>query len=216
MDAIASEDIDLKIRLSITLVSVSKKPKLTNNKQVISLKHKPDDFNILNNGYEPNLGKQIMLIIPCSGGKPYSQSRSHSFITERLEQVLGDFKTSLDKVTLSGLYGPVPEKYETDEAVMGYNFLLDPLDKAQISLVTERLVTYLKRYGDNYHACIGYATSKAYRTVLEKAAKEISGLQVLPFKPKSRRMTEFFRKENVAELLEKVNLVLKSDELSPK
>ncbi len=58
------------------------------------------------------------------------------------------------------------------------------------------------------------ATSKAYRTILEQAAKEVSNLQVLPVKPKSRRMTEFFRKENVAELVEKVSLVLNNTELT--
>lgn len=149
-----------------------------------------------------------MLIVPCSGGKPYSQSRSHRFIKERLEQALGDMTKLLDKVTLSGLYGPVPEKYEAHEAVMGYDFRLDSLDRAQISVVTARLVDYLKCYSDRYLACIGYATSKAYRTVMEQAAKEVSCLQVLPFKPKSRRMTDFYRKENVEELVEKINFAL--------
>ncbi|MFN6567466.1 tRNA-guanine transglycosylase [Dendronalium sp. ChiSLP03b] len=215
MDAIATEDIELKIRLSRTLISVPKKQEFNNNEQVISLKYKPDDFNIMNNGYAPLSGKHIMLIIPCSAEKPYSNSRSHRFITKRIEKVLGDVTTSIDKVTLSGLYGPVPEKYEAHEAVMRYDFLLDPLDKAQISLVTERLVNYLKRHSHYYHACIGYATSKAYRTVLEQAAQEVSYLQVLPVKPKSRRMTEFFRKENVAELVEQVNLALNNAEVSP-
>ncbi|MEH2027269.1 tRNA-guanine transglycosylase [Nostoc sp.] len=216
IDAIASEDIELKIRLSRTLISVSKKQEFKKNEQVISLKYKPDDFNVLNNGYAPLSGKHILLIIPCSGEKPYSKSRSHRFITERIEKALGDVTTSVDKVTLSGLYGPVPEKYEAYEAVMGYDFRLDPLDKAQISLVTERLVGYLKRHSDHYHVCIGYATSKAYRTILEQAAQEVSNFQVLPVKPKSRRMTEFFRKENVAELVEKVNLYLSNPELIPK
>lgn len=215
MNAIATEDSELQIKLSRTLITVPKKQEFNNNEQVISLKYKPSDFNILNNGYAPLSGKPIMLIIPCSGEKPYSKSRSHRFITERIEKVLGDTTISIDKVTLSGLYGPVPEKYEAHEAVMGYDFLLDPLDQAQISLVTQRLVDYLKRHSHHYQACIGYATSKAYRIVLEQAAKEVSYLQVLPVKPKSRRMTEFFRKENVLELLEKVNLALNHAEVSP-
>ena len=213
IDAIASEDSELQIKLSRTLVSVPKKVEILSaksliNERVISLKYKPEDFNILSNGYEPLKDKQIMLIVPCSGGKPYSQSRSHRFIKERLEQALGDVTQLLDKVTLSGLYGPVPEKYEAHEAVMGYDFRLDPLDKAQISIVTARLVDYLKLYSDRYIICIGYATSKAYRTVLEQASSEVSCLQVLPVKPKSRRMTDFYRKENVEELVKKINFSL--------
>lgn len=213
LDAIASVDSELQIKLSRTLVSVPKKVEILSassyaNERVISLKYKPEDFNILSNGYEPPEGKQIMLIVPCSGGKPYSKSRSHRFITERLEQALGDMTKLLDKVTLSGLYGLVPEKYEDCEAVMGYDFRLDPLDRTQISLCTARLVNYLKLKSDRYIICIGYATSKAYRTVLEQAAKEVSCLQVLPVKPKSRRMTDFYRKENVEELVEKINFAL--------
>jgi hypothetical protein len=66
----------------------------------------------------------------------------------------------------------------------------------------------LERYSSHYVACLGYATSSAYRTVLEQAAKEVSCLQVLPVKPKTRRFTEFFRRENVAELVEHVRSAL--------
>ncbi|HZS90895.1 MAG TPA: DUF5591 domain-containing protein, partial [Chloroflexota bacterium] len=33
-------------------------------------------------GYRPPEGKRVLLIIPCSGGKPYSASRSHRLIAE--------------------------------------------------------------------------------------------------------------------------------------
>nr|WP_264299893.1 DUF5591 domain-containing protein [Nostoc sp. MG11] len=135
------------------------------------MKYKPDDFNVLNNGYVPPSSKHIMLIIPCSGEKPYSKSRSHRFITERIEKVLGDVTTSVDKVTLSGLYGPVPEKYEAYEAVMSYDFRLDPLDEAQIFLVTERLVAYLKHHSKHYDACIGYGHQQGISNHLRASSK---------------------------------------------
>jgi hypothetical protein len=49
----------------------------------------------------------------------------------------------------------------------------------------------------------------AYRTVLEKVAKTNTNLTVLPIKPKARKMTEFYRPENVAELLQQLDLVLR-------
>ncbi|AFZ19907.1 tRNA-guanine transglycosylase [Allocoleopsis franciscana] len=212
LDAIAQEDESLRVRLSRTIVSMPQKSKPNVDERIVSLRYTPDHFDILKNGYQPPKDKRVLLIIPCSGGKPYSKSRSHRLIAERLEQGLGEKTKLIQKVTLSGLYGLVPEEYEQEEAVLGYDFRLEAFNKEQITLLIKRLVTYLKRHSGHYVACIGYATSNAYRTVLEQAAKEVSCLQVLPVKPKTRRMTEFFRKENVAELVEHVRLALEGSQ----
>jgi predicted RNA-binding protein len=208
LGAIAQEDESLRVRLSRTIISMPRQLELEIDPRVVSLNYNSDDFNILTNDYRPQKDKSVLLIIPCSGGKPYSKSRSHRLIAERLEQGLGEKTKLIQKVTLSGLYGLVPEEYEQEGAVLGYDFRLEAFNKEQIILVTDRLVAYLERHSSYYIACIGYATSRAYRTVLEQAAKEVSCLQVLPIKPKTRRMTEFFRKENVAELVEHVRSAL--------
>jgi len=212
LGAIAQEDESLQRRLSHTIISMPRQLELELDRRVISLNYNSDDFNILTNGYRPQKDKSVLLIIPCSGSKPYSKSRSHRLITERLEQGLGEKTKLIQKVTLSGLYGLVPEEYEQEEAVLGYDFRLEAFNKEQITLLIKRLVTYLERHGGHYVACIGYATSNAYRTVLEQADKEVSCLQVLPVKPKTRRLTEFFRKENVAQLVEHVRETLNSSQ----
>lgn len=209
LDIIAKEDDSLRVRLSRTVIPQPQKHKLNLNERVISLKYTSDDFDILKNGYYPPQDKQVLLIIPCSGGKPYSQSRSHRLIAERLEQALGKNAKRIHKITLSGLYGPVPEECENESPILGYDFRLEPFNKAQIDLIADRLVSYLERYGERYAACVGYATSRAYRTVLEQATQKVPYLCVLPIKPKTKRLTEFFRKENVAELVEEVKLALK-------
>lgn len=210
LEVIAAEDEDLRSKLTRTVVSMPQQVQLNFSKQVISLKYTPHSFDILLNGYYPPENKRILLVIPCSGGKPYSESRSHRFIKERLFQALSGNISALHKVTLSGLYGPVPDEYESAEPVLGYNFRLEPLDTAQIGLVAERLVTYLNRYSNHYTACVGYATSRAYRVVLEQVAHQVPHFQVLPVKPKSRRFTEFFRRENVSELVEHIVIALNS------
>ncbi|MGB7443016.1 MAG: tRNA-guanine transglycosylase [Coleofasciculaceae cyanobacterium] len=208
LDAIAQEDESLRDRLSRTIISMPQKQKSSLDERIVSLKYTPDDFDILKNGYQPPKDKRVLLIIPCSSGKPYSKSRTHRLIAERLEQALGEKTKLLEKVTLSGLYGIVPEKYEQEEPVLGYDFRLERFNTEQITLVTDRLVNFLEHHGGHYNACIGYATSSAYRTVLEQVAKEVSCLQVLPVKPKTRRLTEFFRRENVAELMEHIRATL--------
>ncbi len=204
LDVIAKEDDSLQVRLSRTVVFTPQKQEQNFVERVISLKYTSDDFNILNNGYYPRKDRGVLLIIPCSGGKPYSKSRSHRLITERLAQGLGEKIKLVHKVTLSGLYGPVPEECENEEAILGYDFRLEPFNQAQITLIVERLVTYVERHNDHYVTCVGYATSNAYRTALEQAARQVPCLHVLPTRPKTRRLTEFFRKENVAELVEQI------------
>jgi tRNA-guanine family transglycosylase len=208
---LGTQDDGLQKRLSRLVISMAPPIQSPKNQLegFVSLQYTPEHFNILNNGYKPSADKQILLIIPCSENKPYSMSHSHRLITTRLEETFGEKTKLIHKVTLSGLYGPVPEEYELESAILGYDFRLDRFNNAQISLLTERLTLYLERYSNHYIACIGYATSMAYRTVLEKVAKTNTNLTVLPIKPKARKMTEFYRPENVAELLQQLDLVLR-------
>lgn len=209
LDAIAVEDEKLRTKLSRVIVSMPTQLELSFIENSISLELNPKSFNILQKRtYNPK-DKRLLLIIPCSGGKPYSKSRSHQFITGRLSEVLNGTMPSVHKVTLSGLYGPVPENYESEKAIVSYDFQLDPLDVKQINLLVDRLAAYLERFGEGFDACVGYATSRAYRTVLEEVATRNSRLVVLPENPKSRRFTEFYRRENVLELLEYVANALK-------
>lgn len=176
----------------------------------ISMRHTPVTFNLLQRAYSPPRGKRIALFIPCSGGKPYSTSRSHRLITERLSH-LGERVAMVHKVTISGLYGPVPEEFETLPEILTYDFRLDPMDISQIELVSQRVEQYLVRYQTYYGATIGYATSRAYRTVLERVAQNSTTLVVLPESPKTRRLTEFFRQDNVAALMEQIATALSAE-----
>jgi predicted RNA-binding protein len=116
------------------------------------------------------------------------------------------------KVTLSGLYGLVPEEFEEEEAIIGYDFRLDPRDDSQIILLTDRVERYLERYGKRYEAWFGYATSLAYRTVLERIAERDSRFKLFPRKPKVRRLTEFYRQTNIEELMQAIAVTLNKDD----
>lgn len=204
LDAIAIKDHKLRSKLSRVAVSLSQPAKVISpdSERKVSLKYTPRSFNILVGNRSLRTDKEILLIIPCSGGKPYSTSRSHQFITQRLSSGLNGSCSTIQKVTLSGLYGPVPEEYESRPAVCEYDFQLDHLDVKQINMLIDRTLKFLKKYGDQYRkGCVAYATSRAYRTVLEEVANQDARLKVLPTKPSRRRFTEFYRQENVTELV---------------
>jgi predicted RNA-binding protein len=178
---------------------------------IVSLRFTPDDFRVPK-AYAPPAGKDILLVVPCSETKPYAASRSHRALAKRLS-VLGDETVRrIYKVTLSGLYGPVPVEYEEDESVLHYNFLLAPTDAGQIALCSQRLETYLERFGARYTAMFGYATSKAYRTVLKRVAKRVPSLCVYPTTLASQLPTEFYRHTHLDALLHAIRAAASEDE----
>lgn len=166
--------------------------------RTISLKHSPHDFDVLAREYGPPEEKDILLIVPCSQQKPYSDSRTHSVLTKKL----GRHRDTIHKVTISGMYGPVPEEYEEEQPVLEYEYVLAKEDETQMELVTDRLVTFLDRYGDNFDKIVGYVTSKTYREVMETAFETYGRGTVFPRNPEVLQLTEFFRSSNMRELSE--------------
>ena len=162
----------------------------------ISLKHTPTDFNINSRSYDAPTDKDVMLVVPCSQEKPYSRSRTHSILTQKLNHRMDD----IHKITISGMYGPVPKECESLQPILEYDYVLAKEDTDQIRLVTNRLVNYLETYGDNYEDIIAYVTSKTYRGVIENAFDEYGRGIVLPTDPQALQLTEFFRNENIDEL----------------
>lgn len=171
------------------------------NSQTVSLAYTPDDFRVPCD-YKPPDGKEILLAIPCAGKKPYSLSRTHTMITNRLQTAFGEGQERIHKITLSGLYGPVPEEFETEEAVIRYDFQLSPKHTAQIEQCATRLVDYLQKYSDSYTLKIGYATSRAYRAVLRLAEERLPTFILLPKDLRQKRLSEFFRHTNLDALVE--------------
>ncbi len=165
--------------------------------RTISLKHTPNSFNIFERNHTPNSDKEILLFIPCSKEKPYSQSRTHRAVFDRLQPI----RDNIQKITISGLYGPVPEENETDKPVLEYNYVLAQQDEEQIEIVTDRVTQYIEQYEGEFDTVVGYAASKTYRNVLEDAFETTGTGELFPRNPDARLLREHFRKENINELL---------------
>lgn len=173
----------------------------------ISLNHTPEDFDVRDRSYDPANGSRVCLIIPCSERKPYSDSKTHEVVRDRL--VDAGVWADIHKVTVSGLYGPVPEQYETEPAVTTYDYVLTGADQAQFELVVDRLVAYLDTHGSTFDAVVGYATSKTYRTAMVEAFDRATvGATLLPRDPPSRHLREHFRTMHLDELATTVSEAL--------
>ena len=167
----------------------------------ISLDYTPDSFSIPAD-YEPPKDKRILLTIPCAGKKPYSLSRTHTIVNTKLQSAFGNNQQKIHKITLSGLYGPVPEEFESEEPVVRYDFQLSPKNIAQIQLSADRFKAYLDKHNDNYTLVVGYATSVAYRKVFERLQEHCSDFILLPMTLRQKRLSEFFRHIHLDALIE--------------
>jgi queuine/archaeosine tRNA-ribosyltransferase len=164
----------------------------------ISLEYSPNDFDILSQSFQPPEATDVLLLIPCSQRKPYSESRTHSVLFDKLDA----HADRIHKVTVSGMYGPVPEEKESEQPVLEYDYVLAKEDVDQIKLVTDRVRRYLERYGDEYETVVGYVTSKTYRRVIENAFEAYGRGTVFPHDPKALQLTEYFRNSNIDELID--------------
>ena len=174
---------------------------LQQEQPTISLDYTSDSFSIPSD-YKPPKDKKILLTIPCAGKKPYSLSRTHTIINTKLQNAFGENQRAIHKITLSGLYGPVPEEFESEEPVVRYDFQLSPRNTAQIQLGADRFKAYLDKHSDHYALVVGYATSQAYRTVFECVQERCSDFILLPMTLKQKRLSEFFRHVHLDELIE--------------
>jgi len=167
----------------------------------ISLKYSPNSFNILTQRYKPPAEKDILLLIPCSQEKPYRKSRTHSVLLDKL----APYRDNIHKVTISGMYGPVPEEKENKEPVLNYEYKLAKEDESQQELITNRLVEYLEKYGNQYDHIVGYVASTNYRGVIEDAISEYGRGTVFPKDPRALQLTEYFRSSNIQKLRENLD-----------
>ena len=188
--------------------SISEEESITHARKAassISLDYTPDSF-VIPESYAPPNDKRVLLAIPCAGKKPYSLSRTHSVINTKLQNAFGENRRAIHKITLSGLYGPVPEEFESEEPVVRYDFQLSPRNSAQIQLSADRFNAYLDKHGDHYDVIVGYATSQAYRMVFESI--QGSKFVLRPIKPRQKRLSEFFRHAHLDELIEVLSTVI--------
>jgi 7-cyano-7-deazaguanine tRNA-ribosyltransferase len=207
-------DSELKVSLSQSQTAVGADIHSIPKPDLVSLKFTSEDFT-LPTDYTPPSGKRILLLLPCSKKKPYRASRSHLAVMKRL---VGAFSTDtveqeIHKVTISGLYGPVPEEFEDLPAVREYEFYLSSGDLEAKSLVERRLMEFLEKFRDHYEFIVAYVATRAYREVVRTMASKLSdiAIHVLPTHVRIRDGREFRKTENLNQLVKSVRLLLEHD-----
>lgn len=149
----------------------------------------PDEFRVPDE-YRPPAGRDVLLLIACSKEKPYRTSAHQQQVLSRLQSAFPQSYTRIHKVTVSGLYGPVPAEFEDKHEVVDYDYLLEAGADEQATVVADRLTDYLARYGARYTAVIAYIYFPAYRAVVERSLRGMDSGRVTPAKVRRGRHEE--------------------------
>lgn len=180
----------------------------------ISLKRDPTRFDITKTPYKIPPEKKVILLLSCTPEKPYSESTTHKIIFKYLKEHGIDIK-HLEKVTLSGMYGPVPQDFEKEPPVLEYDFMLSSrTSEEHILLVSTRLKEFLETHAKGKFV-VAYIGSKAYRKIVQRVQKELKGkipIVLLPEESQLKRRvnSEIRKKVHLRVLTTTLNKLLKS------
>ncbi|MHA1963350.1 MAG: DUF5591 domain-containing protein [Candidatus Thorarchaeota archaeon] len=99
--------------------------------------------------YSPPDNKSIILLLPCSARKPYSDSRSHKRFSSVLESAMGGMESRVAQVILTSPLGLVPHELERIYPAGQYDIpVTGDWDTEEIGIGANALVTHLKKFSN--------------------------------------------------------------------
>ncbi|APE96459.1 archaeosine synthase subunit alpha [Halodesulfurarchaeum formicicum] len=102
-----------------------------------------------------------LLLVPCSAGKPYSDSKSHRRFQEAA-------RYRAHKVSLTSPLGVVPQELELTYPAQHYDAAVTgSWSETEIQVVADRLRTYLER--TDYPRIVAHVPEDGYREIVERA-----------------------------------------------
>jgi len=114
--------------------------------------------------YRPRFADRPILLVPCSAGKPYGQSKSHSRF-----QDAANYRAH--KVSLTSPIGVVPRELELTYPAQHYDAAVTGRwDAEEVRFVADVLARYLDR--TDYPRIVAHVPDDGYRQVVERATAD--------------------------------------------
>lgn len=113
-----------------------------------------------------------LLTLPCSKGRPYKASKSHKKVIAQLESAGLAEGRDFDRITFSGLHGPVHWEDEEHPAILSYDFPLgNAVSDGHIQFLRLRTATVLGVIRKRYRSAVAYLPSRPYWSVFGPVAR---------------------------------------------
>ncbi len=163
--------------------------------------------------YTPPEGKQIVLLLPCSAKKPYSDSKSHRRFSETIESALGRASGRVAQVILTSPLGIVPRELERIFPAASYDIpVTGDWDTEETSLGAEALITYLNKLDPS---CTVVAhVSGGYLGIVKAAESRVS--QSIIYTTPEASATSWESRQALQETLVDLKRVLQLKDTPPK
>ncbi len=118
--------------------------------------------------YIPPIGKKIVILLPCSARKPYSDSRSHRRIKQAIEGVTRGRDHAIAEVILTSPLGVVPRELERTFPASVYDIPVSgEWDNEELDIGAKSLVKHLSKFDND--ATIVAHVSGGYQKIVRKA-----------------------------------------------
>jgi archaeosine synthase len=155
--------------------------------------------------YSPPQGKQIVLLLPCSARKPYSDSKSHKIIAEVTNVILGSIQPRVAEAILTSPLGLVPRELERIYPAAQYDIpVTGDWDTEEIAIGAKALSTYLKKFEES--AVVVAHVSGGYLDIVRAVEEDIE--QSMIYTTHESRATSRESLENLQETLRELKEVL--------
>ncbi|MFW9849033.1 MAG: DUF5591 domain-containing protein [Candidatus Thorarchaeota archaeon] len=122
--------------------------------------------------YIPPAYKKLVLLLPCSARKPYSDSKTHRRYSESIDRVLGNKRGQVSETIITSPLGIVPRELERIYPAANYDIpVTGDWDAEEITIASNALVTHLEKFDDD--VVIIAHVSGGYQSVVKKGEDRI-------------------------------------------
>ncbi|MHA1577096.1 MAG: DUF5591 domain-containing protein [Candidatus Thorarchaeota archaeon] len=123
--------------------------------------------------YKPPLSKKIVLLLPCSARKPYSDSKSHKRFSFNIESAIGSKNRAIAETVLTSPLGVVPRELERGFPLANYDIPVTGFwDTEETEIASDLLSDHMKKFDES--TVIVAHVSGGYLDIVKNAEPDIS------------------------------------------
>jgi archaeosine synthase len=162
--------------------------------------------------YHPPPQKKVVLLLPCSARKPYSDSKSHRRFTNVIQSSLSGTRHNLAEIILTSPLGVVPRELERIFPASRYDIPVSgDWDSEEVEIASHALIQHLSKFDKS--ATIIAHLSGGYLDIIKHAESKI--LQSIVYTIENESATSKYALQALEEVLTDMKTILSLDDGSP-
>ncbi|MFW9801332.1 MAG: DUF5591 domain-containing protein [Candidatus Thorarchaeota archaeon] len=100
--------------------------------------------------FKPPVHKRLVLLLPCSARKPYSDSKSHKRFARAIEAAIGPARFEIAETILTSPLGVIPRELERIHPVAHYDIpVTGDWDAEETEIAVHALITHMEKFGES-------------------------------------------------------------------